>query len=205
MRGNALAQPVTQIGERDRVDVILTNPPFGGEEEKGIQANFPEPTSRRPRPRCCSSSSSCGSCNAGWAAAASSSRTASCSATASARASRSSCSSECNLHTVVRLPDGVFAPYTASRRISCSSTRPGATSEVWFYEIPPPEGRKKYSKTTPMRFEEFAALPGMVEQSARRTSERWRVPVAEIEAYGFNLDLRNPTAPTTSRIGRRPS
>lgn len=40
--GNALRFKLTDIGERDRVEVILTNPPFGGEEEKGIQGNFPQ-------------------------------------------------------------------------------------------------------------------------------------------------------------------
>ena len=40
--GNSLRFKLTDIGERDRVDVILTNPPFGGEEKKGIQGNFPE-------------------------------------------------------------------------------------------------------------------------------------------------------------------
>jgi len=49
--GNSLRFKLTDIGEKDRVDIILTNPPFGGEEEKGIQGNFPE-TNRPPRPRC---------------------------------------------------------------------------------------------------------------------------------------------------------
>ena len=60
--GNSLRFPLREIGDRDRVDVILTNPPFGGEEERGILGNFPR-TSRPPRPRCCSCSSSCASCD----------------------------------------------------------------------------------------------------------------------------------------------
>ncbi len=63
---------------------------------------------------------------------------------------------ECNLHTIVRLPDGVFAPYTDIPSNLLFFDKTGPTKEVWFYEIPPPEGRKKYSKTKPMRFEEFA-------------------------------------------------
>ena len=94
--GNALRFKLTEIGEKDRVDVILTNPPFGGEEEKGIQGNFPEDRQtsetallflqlimrklrRQPTPQ------------AGRRAPPSSCRTARCSATASARASRRSC------------------------------------------------------------------------------------------------------------------
>jgi len=59
--GNSLAGKLTEIGKRDRVDVILTNPPFGGEEEAGIRTNF-RLTSKLPKRPCCSSNSLCGSC-----------------------------------------------------------------------------------------------------------------------------------------------
>ena len=72
----------------------------------------------------------------------------------------------------------------------------GRTREVWFYEIPPPEGRKKYSKTRPMRFEEFAdcqAWWGGARRQGRVENEcAWRLPIGEIEEDGFNLDRRNP-------------
>ncbi len=101
---------------------------------------------------------------------------------------------ECNLHTVVRLPDGVFEPYTAIPANLLFFEKTGRTKEVWFYEIPPPEGRKKYSKTKPMRFEEFADCQAW--WSAREENERaWRVPIADLETTDFNLDLRNPNRP----------
>ena len=101
---------------------------------------------------------------------------------------------ECNLHTVVRLPDGVFEPYTAIPSNLLFFDKTGRTMEVWFYEVAPPEGRKKYSKTKPMRFEELVDC--QIWWSDRSENDRaWRVPIADLEANGFNLDLRNPNRP----------
>lgn len=101
---------------------------------------------------------------------------------------------ECSLHTVVRLPDGAFAPYTDIPSNLLFFDKTGRTKEVWFYALPPPEGRKKYSKTKPIRFEEFAECQDW--WTDRTENERaWRVPIADIEANGYNLDLRNPNRP----------
>ena len=80
---------------------------------------------------------------------------------------------EFNLHTIVRLPNGVFAPYTSIPTNMLFFDRSGPTKDVWYYEQPLPEGRKNYTKTQPMQFEEFrAACSGG--QSARRTSRHGR-------------------------------
>jgi type I restriction enzyme M protein len=101
---------------------------------------------------------------------------------------------KCNLHTVVRLPSGVFEPYTAIPSNILFFEKTGRTEAIWFFEIPPPDGRKKYSKTKPMRFEEFTHCQSW--WSNRRENEQaWRVPIADIEANDFNLDLRNPNRP----------
>ena len=192
VRGNALARPITQISKRDRVDVILTNPPFGGEEEKTIQANFPADKQTSETAwlflqlviRQLKEGGRCGIVvpngllfGAGVGARI-----------------KKQLLTECNLHTVVRLPDGVFEPYTAIPSNLLFFEKDRRTKEVWFYEIPPPEGRKKYSKTKPMRFEEFADCQAW--WSAREENERaWRVPIADLEATDFNLDLRNPNRP----------
>ena len=65
---------------------------------------------------------------------------------------------EFNLHTIVRLPSGVFAPYTSIPRNILFFDRSGPTREVWYYEQPMPEGRKNYTKTAPIQFEDFSAL-----------------------------------------------
>lgn len=64
---------------------------------------------------------------------------------------------ECNLHTVVRLPKGVFAPYTGIKTNLLFFTKGKPTETIWFYEHPYPAGYKSYSKTKPIRFEEFHA------------------------------------------------
>lgn len=192
VRANALARSITQISKRDRVDVILTNPPFGGEEEKTIQSNFPADKQTAETAwlflqlviRQLTDGGRCGIVVPNGILFGGGVGT---------RIKRQLLT-ECNLHTVVRLPDGVFEPYTAIPSNLLFFEKTGRTKEVWFYEIPPPEGRKKYSKTKPMRFEEFADCQTW--WNARVENERaWRVPVADLEATDYNLDLRNPNRP----------
>jgi type I restriction enzyme M protein len=194
VRWNSLARPVTQIRAAERVDVVVTNPPFGGEEEKAILGNFPKATQTaatellflqmierilKPGGRCGMVVPNGLLFGDGVAAR------------VKERLLR-----ECELHTIVRLPDGVFEPYTGIPTNLLFFEKTGRTKEVWFYEIPPPEGRKKYSKTRPMRFEEFADCQAWWsgrDRKDRIENERaWRVPIGEIEADGFNLDRKNP-------------
>lgn len=196
--GNALRFKLTEIGEKDRVDVILTNPPFGGEEEKGIQGNFPDDRQtaetallflqlimrklkRQP--------------------------------TTAARPARAAvvvpngtlfgdgvCArikeellKEFNLHTIVRLPNGVFAPYTSIPTNLLFFDRSGPTTDVWYYEHPLPEGRKNYTKTQPIQFDEFAlcaAWWGKREENALA----WKVPATDLLTNNCNLDRKNPRA-----------
>lgn len=194
VRDNALAYPVTQIRKADKVDVVLTNPPFGGEEEKVVQTNFPEATRTADTAllfiqlvqRRLADGGRCGMIvpngflfGDGVAARI-----------------KERLLTECDLHTVVRLPSGAFAPYTDIPSNLLFFEKTGRTREVWFYEILPPEGRKKYSKTRPMSFEEFAACQawwgGPAREAREETERAWRVSVAEIETDGWNLDRRNP-------------
>lgn len=100
---------------------------------------------------------------------------------------------EFNLHTIVRLPNGVFAPYTSIPTNLLFFDRSGPTREVWYYEQPLPEGRKNYTKTAPIQFEEFAPLVAWWNQ--REEDERaWKVSAAELLANGCNLDRKNPRA-----------
>jgi type I restriction enzyme M protein len=100
---------------------------------------------------------------------------------------------EFNLHTIVRLPNGVFAPYTSIPTNLLFFDRSGPTREVWYYEQPLPEGRKNYTKTAPIQYEDFAPLVAW--WTKRAENERaWRVPAAELLAAGCNLDRKNPRA-----------
>ena len=160
--GNTLVgKKITEIGDRERVDVIVTNPPFGGEEERGILGNFPVDKQtaetallfmqyimrklKRPGH---------GSEKGGRAAVVVPNGTlfGDC---ISARI-KEDLLRNFNLHTIVRLPQGVFAPYTDIPANLIFFDRLGPTRDIWYYELPPPEGRKKYSKTAPIQFDEFA-------------------------------------------------
>jgi type I restriction enzyme M protein len=84
---------------------------------------------------------------------------------------------EFNLHTIVRLPQGVFAPYTDIPANLLFFERGGPTDTIWYYELPLPEGRKKYSKTAPLQFEEFA--PALAWWNAREEGpQAWKVDFA---------------------------
>ena len=189
VRGNALAQPITSIGKSARVDVILTNPPFGGEEEKSIQANFPAGLQTAETAwlfiqlvvRRLKDGGRCGIVVPNGVLFADG---------VGARI-KQQLMTECDLHTVVRLPNGVFAPYTIIPSNLLFFSKTGRTKETWFYEISAPEGRKNYSKTKPLRFEEFADCQAWWGERVE-TERAWRVPVADFEANGFNLDLKNP-------------
>jgi type I restriction enzyme M protein len=194
VRDNALAHPVTQIRASDRVDVVLTNPPFGGEEEKAIQTNFPEATRTAETAllfvqlveRILKSSGRCGMVvpNGFLFGEGVASRV------------KERLLRECDVHTIIRLPDGAFSPYTDIPTNLVFFEKTGRTREVWFYEIMPPAGRKKYSKTRPMRFEEFSACQawwgGGTREGRTENEQAWRVSIGDIEDDGFNLDRRNP-------------
>jgi len=98
---------------------------------------------------------------------------------------------EFNLHTIVRLPNGVFAPYTSIPTNLLFFDHSGPTREVWYYEQSLPEGRNTYSKTKPLQYEEFADC--LAWWTNREENERaWRVPAVDILANGCNLDIKNP-------------
>ena len=195
VRQNALTE--VQVAKRDRVEVILTNPPFGGEEEKGIQSNFPAATRTAETAwlflqlvvRRLKDGGRCGIVvpNSVLFAGGVGARI------------KEQLLTQCDLHTIVRLPDGVFAPYTDIPTNLLFFEKTGRTKEVWFYEQPLPEGRRKYSKTNPLKYDEFAGCEkwwGGSAREGRQENERaWRVPIADIEQNNFNLDLSNPHGP----------
>ncbi|MBF0340275.1 MAG: N-6 DNA methylase [Magnetococcales bacterium] len=180
--GNTLDRRINEIGHSERVDVILTNPPFGGEEEAGIKTNFPP--------------------NMQTAETAllflqyimRKLRVAGFSAERGGRAAvvvpngtlfgdgvcaviKEELLKEFRLHTIVRLPQGVFAPYTDIPANLLFFERGGPTDTIWYYELPLPEGRKKYSKTAPLQFEEFAPALAWWHQRAEGP-QAWQVDFA---------------------------
>jgi len=191
---NALRFPLREIGEKDRVDIILTNPPFGGEEERGILGNFPEDKQTaetallflqlimrklRRQPK------------SGRAAVVVPNGT--LFGDGVCARIKEELLKEFSLHTIVRLPNGVFSPYTNIPTNVLFFDRSGPTQEVCYYEHPLPEGRKNYTKTQPLQFEEFGDC--LAWWNHREENERaWKVPAVELLATNCNLDRKNPHA-----------
>ena len=189
---NTLSRPLRDITAKDRVDVVVTNPPFGGMEEDGIENNFPTEFRTREtadlflvlimellKP-------------GGRAAVVLPDGTLFGEGVKTRIKER--LLTECNLHTIVRLPKGVFSPYTSINTNVLFFEKGRPTEEVWYYEHPYPEGYKSYSKTKPMRIAEFE--PEKAWWTDRQETERaWRVDLAQIRERNFNLDIKNPNAP----------
>jgi len=193
IRDNSLSRrPLRDYGEPDRVNVILTNPPFGGTEEPGVENNFPATYRTREtadlfllliikllkdRGRAAIVLPDGFLFGEGVKTRV-----------------KEHLLERCNLHTIVRLPNGVFNPYTGIKTNLLFFSKGEPTTEVWYYEHPYPEGYKSYSKTKPMRIEEFEPEKAWWEN--REENQRaWKVSLEEIKARNYNLDISNPHSP----------
>lgn len=194
---NSLRFKLTEIGKKECVEVILTNPPFGGEEEGGIKGNFPADMQtsetamlflqlimrkiKRPGARL----------EKGGRAAVVVPNGTLFGDGVCARI-KQQLLADFNLHTIVRLPNGVFAPYTLIPTNILFFDRSGPTRDVWYYEHPLPQGRKNYSKTKPLQYSEFQ--PCLDWWNNREENEHaWKVPAKELLDDNCNLDHKNPT------------
>lgn len=187
--GNTLARPLRDYGPKDQVDVIVTNPPFGGMEEDGIENNFPAEFRTRETADLFLVLVMELLRDGGRAAIVLPDGTLFGEGIKTRIKKR--LLEECNLHTIIRLPKGVFAPYTTIKTNILFFTKGEPTKDVWFYEHPYPEGYKSYSKTKPMRIEEFE--PEKAWWGNREETERaWKVTAEDIAAGGYNLDITNP-------------
>lgn len=189
---NTLARPYRDYQPEDRVDVIVTNPPFGGMEEDGIEKNFPKAYSTRETADLFLVLITHLLREGGRGAIVLPDGT--LFGEGIKTRIKEKLLTECNLHTIVRLPNGVFNPYTGIKTNLLFFTKGQPTKEVWYYEHPYPPGVKSYNKTRPIRIEEFEAEKAW--WSNRVENEcTWRVSFEEIAENNFNLDLKNPHAP----------
>lgn len=190
-RDNTLARPLRDYGPKDQVQVIITNPPFGGVEEDGIETNFPQAYRTRETADLFLLLIMTLLEDGGRAALVLPDGTLFGEGVKTRL--KEKLLEECDLHTIVRLPKGVFNPYTNIKTNLLFFTKGKPTKQVWFYEHPYPPGYKSYSKTKPMRFEEFA--PEQKWWNKRKENENaWQISVEDIKARGYNLDFKNPRA-----------
>ena len=192
--GNTLNKPLSSWDSD--IDVIVTNPPFGGTEEDGIEQNFPADLRTRETADLFLQLIIEVLKDKGRAAVVLPDGT--LFGEGVKTKIKQLLTQECNLHTIVRLPNGVFAPYTGIKTNILFFTKGQPTQEVWFYEHPYPDGVKNYSKTKPMKYEEFAAEQAWWGEEADGFAARveneqaWKVSIDDIIARNFNLDIKNP-------------
>ena len=191
---NTLARPYVSYGQSDRVDIVLTNPPFGGKEEDGIESNFPKHFQTREtadlflaliirllKP-------------GGRAAVVL--PDGSLFGEGVKTRLKEALMEECNLHTIVRLPNSVFRPYASIGTNLLFFEKGEPTEDVWFYEHQVPEGQKAYSMTKPIRQEHLQGCVdwwgGATREGRQETDRAWKVSAEAIKARGYNLDIKNP-------------
>ena len=190
---NTLARPYSDWGPKDRVDIVLTNPPFGGKEEDGIENNYPEYRTKetadlflalivrvlKPRGRAAVVLPDGSMFGEGVKTRL-----------------KEHLMRECNLHTIVRLPNSVFRPYASIGTNLLFFEKGTPTKDIWFYEHLVPDGQKAYSMTKPIKLEHFQDCIdwwGGVERKDRQETERaWTVSAEIIKDRNYNLDLKNP-------------
>ena len=188
---NSLTKPAREYKEADRFDVVVMNPPYGGVEEISVQNNFP--TELRTSETAdlfmaliiyrLKQNGRCGVILPdGFLFGADNGKL----------AIKKKLLEECNLHTIVRLPSGVFAPYTSISTNILFFDKTGSTKETWFYEHQVGYGTKTYTKKKPIRHNDFNNEREW--WNNRKENEfAWKVSIDEIVANNFNLDFKNPS------------
>ena len=190
---NSLTRSLRDIKAEDKVDIILTNPPFGGIEEDGILINFPQQFQTKETADLFMVLLMYLLKDTGRAAIVlpdgflfgEGVKT----------TIKEKLLEEFNLHTIVRLPNGVFAPYTDINTNLLFLEKGKPTKEIWFFEHPLPEGYKKYTKTKPIRHEEFE-LEKQWWNNREENQYAWKVSIEEIKSRNYNLDIKNPNKQT---------
>lgn len=191
---DSLKTEYNAIGPRQQVDCILANPPFGASIADGVETNFPQSFRCResadlfvilmiqllkPGGRCAIVLPDGCITGDGYK-----------------ERIREKLLTDCNLHTIIRLPQSTFFPATVSTNLLFFQ-KGTPTKEIWYWEHRLPEGQKSYSKTKAIQFDEFAPLIEWWDK--REESEvAWKVKVSDLKR-GLDLDVKNPTSAIEER------
>ena len=188
-RGNYLNKPYSDWGAKDRVDIILTNPPFGGVEEDGTETNFPAKFRTKETADLFLALIIKLLKKNGRAAVVLPDGT--LFGEGVKTRIKEELLEKCNLHTIVRLPNGVFNPYTGIKTNLLFFDKGERTKEIWYYEHPYPKGVKSYNKTKPINIKEFDAEKKWW-KNRKESPQAWKVSIEEIKKRNYNLDIKNP-------------
>ena len=194
--GDSLSREYNSIKQKDRVDIIVANPPFGGVVGDGMETNFPLNYRTKESAdlflilfiQLLKDGGRAGIVLPDG----------SLTGDGVKQRVRQKLLEDCNVHTIVRLPQSVFAPYATVNtnliffeKKGASAGSAPATKEIWYYEHTLPEGAKAYNKTKPIRIEEFDTIKKW--WNKREESEVcWKVPIQTIIDRNYDLDIKNP-------------
>ena len=186
---NLLNRSWVEWSEKNRVDIIVTNPPFGGMEEDGVENNFPSQFRTRETANLFMSLvihllKDGGRCGLvlpdGFLFG-----------EGVATRIKENLLEKCSLDVIVRLPNGVFAPYTGIKTNLLFFTKGKTTKEVWYFEHPYPDGVKMYNKTKPINLKEFD-LERNWWNKREENKYAWKVSAEELKKRNYNFDIKNP-------------
>ena len=187
--GDSLQRPLSEYTRKDRVDVIIANPPFGGVVSNNNENNFPQ-TYRTKESADLFLILMIHLLKDGG-------RSAivlpdgSLTGDGVKQRIRQKLLEDCNLHTIVRLPNSVFQPYASVATNLLFFTKGEPTQSIWYYEHQLPEGYKAYSKTKTIQLAEFDTLKSW--WANREANEQaWQVDIVTVKANGYTLDIKNP-------------
>jgi len=199
-RDNYLNKPYADWGKGDRVDIILTNPPFGGVEEDGTETNFPSKFRTKETAdlflaliiKLLKDGGRCAVVLPDGTLFGEGVKT----------RIKEELMEKCNLHTIIRLPKGVFAPYTTIKTNLLFFEKGKSTEDVWFFDHPYPEGIKSYNKTKPINIKEFDLEKEWWNNRADEKFEKlcWKLSKSEVAQGGYNLDIKNPNSVESSQL-----
>ena len=189
MNGDSLNREYTSIVEKDRVDVILANPPFGASVSDGVETNYPAQF-RTTESADLFLLLMIRYLKMGGRAAIVL-PDGSLTGDGVKQRIRQEFLEQCNVHTIVRLPNSVFQPYASVATNLLFFTKGEPTKEIWYWEHKLPEGQKSYSKTKPIQKNEFDSLKAWWNNRADN-EQAWKVGIDTLKGNGFNLDIKNP-------------
>lgn len=187
-KGNLLSVKYDSWKTNNQVNIVLSNPPFGGQEEDGIEKNFPEEFRTKETADLFLALIIKMLKKNGRAAVVL--PDGSLFGEGVKTRIKEELLTTCNLHTIIRLPNGVFNPYTGIKTNLLFFEKGKATKETWYYEMPYPEGIKNYSATRPIDISHFEKIK---EWWFNRTENEyaWKVSSKEIKNRNFNLDIKS--------------
>ncbi len=191
-RDNLLSKPYSDWSANDKVDIVVSNPPFGGIEEDGTETNFPQKFRTKETAdlflaliiRLLKDNGRCAIVLPDGTLFGEGVKT----------RIKEELLERCNLHTIVRLPNGVFNPYTGIKTNLLFFEKGKSTKDIWYFEHPYPKGVKSYNKGKPINIKEFDLEKAWWNdrENEKYSKYAWKVSADEIKSRNYNLDVKNP-------------